>query len=111
MELLVVHRHTKEVDDSYSSGPFVTENLILTHYMLSKWWLHILYRLGHYVIHPLVVAQILVMTNNITHLCYTYSKCRLKNPPGILYKITHTGQIITWIPSRLAWTLALQGRD
>ena len=30
------------------------------------------------------------MTNNITTLVYTYTKCRLKMPPEILYKLAHT---------------------
>ena len=41
------------------------------HYMLSVWWLHLLYGLGHYIIHPGAVAQIMVSTNNIMTLGYT----------------------------------------
>ena len=41
------------------------------HYMLSVWWLHLLYGLGHYIIHPGEVAQIMVSTNNIMTLGYT----------------------------------------
>ena len=53
---------------------FPKENLILTLYMINAWWLHLLDGLGHYFIHPGTVAQIMVMTNNITDLVYTYVK-------------------------------------
>ena len=51
--------------------------------MLIAWWLHLLEGLGHYIIRPGSVSQIMVMTNNITNLGYTYDKRRLKikKPP------------------------------
>ena len=60
---------------------------------------------------PGEVAQILIMTNNITTLSYTHAKLRIKNPPDILCEIAHIGRLIEWISSRLAWTYALLGRD
>ena len=103
-------RHMKEVDDSLCIIYFLVKNLILTHYMFSVWWLHLLYGLGDYVIHPGAIEQVMVMTNNIITLGYNYSKGRINNPPNIFYKLTHTVQLIVWIPSRLAWTPALRGR-
>ena len=47
---------------------FPKENLIIAHYMLSAWWLHLLYRLRYCVIHPGAIEQVLVITNNIINL-------------------------------------------
>ena len=69
------------------------------HYMISAWWLHLLNGLGHYFIRLDTIEQVLVMTNNIMTLSHTYSKLRLKKPPDIFYKLTHTVRIILWIPS------------
>ena len=71
------------------------EKLILTHYMLSMWWMHLLDGLGHYIIHPGSIEKVLVMTNNITTLGYNYYKLRFKKPPEIFYKLSHTGWITT----------------
>ena len=57
--------------------------------MISTWWLHLLDVLGHYVILPGAVAHIVVITNNIMKLGYTYIKSRLKNFPEILRNCTH----------------------
>ena len=51
------------------------------------------------------------MTNKIITIGYTYAKRRLKEPLDIFCKFSHIGRIIAWIPSRLAWTPELQGRD
>ena len=48
-------------------------------------------RLVHYVICLGVFEQVLVITNNVMTLVYTYAKFRLKNPPDIFHKIEHTG--------------------
>ena len=79
--------------------------------MLNVWCLNYLDRLGNYVIHPGVVANILVMKSNIMTLRYTYAKRGIKNPSDFSQKNAHIRQIIVWIPSRLAWTPALLGRD
>ena len=68
--------------------------------MISIWSLHLLDGLGHYFIRLGAVSHILVMTNNIMTLVYTYSKFRLKKPSDSFYKIAHTGQIIAWTSSR-----------
>ena len=90
---------------------FPEDNHILVHYIISVWWFHLLYRLGHYAIRLGEVENFLLITNNIMNFGYTYAKCRLKNPPDIFCKISHIGRIMAHIPSRLSWTLALQGRD
>ena len=68
------------------------ENLILTHYMLTAWWIKCLDGLGNYIIFPGSMEQLLVMTTNLNTLGYTYATRRLKKPPdilGILQRITH----------------------
>ena len=57
-----------EGNGSQQLTSFPKENLILMHYMLSAWWLHLMYGLGHYVIHPGAIEQVLVMTKNIMTL-------------------------------------------
>ena len=79
--------------------------------MLSAWWLHLLDGIGQYVIRPGETAHIIMMTNNIMALGYTYNKCRLKNLPNIFCKISHIRQLIAWVPSILSWTPALRGRE
>ena len=103
-------RHMREVYDAQHLREFPSQNIILKYYMISAWWLHLLGVLMHYVIHPGAIEQVMVMTNNIITLGYNYSKGRINNPPNIFYKLTHTVQLIVWIPSRLAWTPALRGR-
>ena len=38
-------------------------------------------------------------------------KAQAQGPPEIFYEISHIGRLLAWIPSRLAWTPALRGRD
>ena len=66
-----------------------------------------MYRLGHYVICLGAVAHIPVMNNNIMTLGYICAKLVTNKPPDIFCKIARIGRIISWIPSMLAWTLAL----
>ena len=66
-------RRTREVHEYLFLRASPKENIILTYYTISAWWLHLLDGLEHYVIYPGEVSQILVMTNNITNLGYTYS--------------------------------------
>ena len=66
--------------------------------------------LGHCVIRRGAVADILVMTNNIIILGYTYAKRRLKKPADFFCKIAHIGRLLSYIPSRLDCNMALQGR-
>ena len=68
---------------------FPMDNLILTHYMISLWWLNLLDGIGHNIICPGVVAQILVTNNNITTLGYTYSKLRSRTPLNFSQNFTH----------------------
>ena len=105
------HICTREVYDPLCLRSFPEENLILTHYMLSALWLNLLDGLGHYVILPGAIGQVLATTNNIMTLGYTYAKQRLKKPPENFLKFWHIGRIIAWIPSRLAWNTSLRGRD
>ena len=50
VELMGRHRRMREGHDYPFIRSFPKENLILTHYMLSAWWLHLLDGLGLYVI-------------------------------------------------------------
>ena len=70
--------------------------------MLITWWLHLLVGLGHYVIRPGETVNILMITNNVMSLGYTYAKCRIKNPPDIFCQILHINRLIAWNPSRLS---------
>ena len=110
MELMGGHRHTRDGYESLCLRDLPKDNLILTLYMLSAWWLHLLDGLGHYVIPLGEFSKILVMDNNITTLGYTDANRSIKNPPEILCKIVHIGRLILWVPSRLAWTPELRGR-
>ena len=80
-ELIVRHRQKREVHDSLFVRAFPKHNIILTHYMLITWWLHLMYGLGHYAIHTGAIAQILLMNNNTMILVCTYANLRIKNPP------------------------------
>ena len=64
------------------------------HYIISMWWLNLLNELGHYVIRLGEIEQMILMTNNIITLGYTYAKLRLNNHPEIFCKLTHIGGII-----------------
>ena len=75
--------------------------------MLSAWCLHLLDILGHYNTCPGAIVQIIMITNTIMTLGYTYYKCRLKNPPNIFFQIAHISRIIAWIPLGLSWTTAI----
>ena len=79
--------------------------------MLSIWWSNLLGGLGHYFICPGAVAQMMVMTNNIMTLGYTYAKRSINNHPNFFRKIVYIGQLIAWIPSRLTSNPTLRGRD
>ena len=57
--------------------------------MLSTWWVNLLDGLGHYVIRQVSIAQIIMMTNNITTLGYTYANLRLNNLSNTFYQIAH----------------------
>ena len=82
-EMIGGHRQTRDEDNSLCLKTFSKENLIFTHYMISAWWLHIIYGLVHYVIRPRAIEQVMVITNNIMTLGFTYAKRRLKKPPVI----------------------------
>ena len=107
VELMDVQRYMREGHDSLCLRDFHKDNIILTHYIPSSWWLQLLYGLGQYAIKPGAVAQLLVMTNNITTLGYIYAKRRLNKPPDIFCKISHIGRVIALILSSLAWNAEL----
>ena len=67
--------------------------------------------LGHYVICPGAIEQVMVMNNNIMTLGYTYYKHRIKNPPESFCKISYIGRLIAWISSCLDYNMVIQGRD
>ena len=84
-----INRHTREVHDSLCLRAFPKENLILMNYRISTWWLHLLKKILLYVTHLGAVEQILVTTNNIMTLGYTYAKRRIKNPRDIFCVVAH----------------------
>ena len=51
--------------------------------MLSAWWLHLMNVLRNYFICLGEIEQVMVMTNNIMTLGYTYAKLNLKNTPDV----------------------------
>ena len=51
-KLMGVHICKIEGYDSLCLRAFPKENLIIMHYMLIAWWLHLLEGLGHYEICP-----------------------------------------------------------
>ena len=57
-ELMNRHRCAREEHDSICIRSFPKYNIILMHYMMSAWCLHILDVLGHYIIRPGSFAQI-----------------------------------------------------
>ena len=105
------HKFIREVHESLCLRDFPKYNSILMHYMISTRWLHLVDGLGHYSICLGSVAYIMVMTNNIMTLGYTYAKRRLNNPPKNFCKIARISRLIAWAPSRLAWIQSLWGRD
>ena len=109
MELMVRYRLKREVYDYLCIRFFPKDNLVLPHYILGAWWLHLLDGLGHYVIYLVEIAYILIMTNNVMTLGYSYAKRRLKNPPNIFYQILHISRLIAWIPSILPGLLRYEG--
>ena len=110
-QLPVGHGCTREGHASIFIRDLPKDNIVLTHYMLSKFWLHLLDIIGHYVIQLGAIEHILMMANNFMTLCYTYSNTRLKNPPDVFFQIVHISRLISWIPSRLSCNPALWGRD
>ena len=110
-ELVGIYGRTREGYDSLGLRAFPNYNLIIMQYILITWWLQLLDRLGHYVIRPWEIEQVPVMNNNIMTLVYTYAKLSINNPPDIFCKLAYTVRIIVWIPSWLAWTPELRGRD
>ena len=78
-ELMGRHRRMREGNDYLWLRGFPIENITLTHYTLSTWWLHLLDGLGNYVIRLGAIEQVLVMTNNKITIGCNFYKCRLKN--------------------------------
>ena len=62
----------REIYGSVCLRALPKDTLTHIHYMLSA-GLHLMNGLGQYFIHPGAYAQIMVMTNNLVTLCYTYS--------------------------------------
>ena len=79
------HRLMREGDDSLCLISFHKKSLLNTYHMLVALWLHLLDGLGHYVSHPEAIEEVLMITSNkIMSLGYTYDKRRLKKPPDIV---------------------------
>ena len=84
------HRRKRKGDDSLCLRVFPKDNIILTHYMIRTWWLQFLEGTGHYVIRTGEVAHIVVTTNNIMILGYTYVKRKTAPPPLTFSEKLHT---------------------
>ena len=76
------------------------------YYMLSKWWLHLLAGLGHYVIYTGAIEQVLVIKTNIIKLGYNYDLFRLKSLTKSFHSLTQIVQLVTCNFSRLFQSLA-----
>ena len=63
------------------------------HYMISVRWLHLLDRLGHYIIQTGAIEQVLVMARNLMTFGYTTDKFRFNTPLDIVYTLTHIGRL------------------
>ena len=50
MELMGIHRRTREVHESICISSFYNYNIIIMHCMLGSWWLHLLDVLGNYIV-------------------------------------------------------------
>ena len=110
-ELIDGHICTREGHKPQHLRVFPKKNLVLTHYMISALWLHLLSGLGHYDICPQDIEQVMVIFSNLITFGYTYYKRRIKSPPDTIYTLRHIGRIATQTSLRLTWDLALQGRD
>ena len=85
-------RRKRDIDSPPWVEAFHKKNLILTHCMLTAWWLNILDGLGNYIILPGEMEQLLVMTIYLATLGYANAACRLNNPSyilGIIQILTH----------------------
>ena len=68
------------------------ENIILTQYIITARWLIFLDRIGHYIILPGKMDQLLVITINLNTPGYNYASRRLKKPTeilGIIQRLNH----------------------
>ena len=74
---------------------FKNKYLILTHYMISAWWMNFMEGLGQYIIRPGAFEKVIVMATIIMDLVYTYNIIILKPPPDIVITIIHFGRQTT----------------
>ena len=58
----------REVDVSQWPKSFPEEHLVLTHYMLSLWWMHFLTGLVQYLIQTVEVDLVIVMTTSLVDI-------------------------------------------
>ena len=98
---------TREVDVSQWPKYFPEQHLVLTHYMLSLWWMNFLTGLVHYLIQPGAVDQVMVMTTSLVDMSYTYTICRMKKTPDIIVSTINLVWLSTWTTSSISCTLAL----
>ena len=66
---------------------FPKQNLILAHYMIRSWWIQLIVGLLHYAILPRSSEQVVVITNILMDLGYTYNRSSLNNLPYIFISI------------------------
>ena len=85
----------RERDDHLHLKVFPKKYFIPAHCIISSWWTHLLEGFGHYVIQPRAIQWLMVTTNNIMNMGYTYAITRLKNTPDIILTITHFRSLST----------------
>ena len=83
-KLMGVFQRMREVDVSQRTKDLPEQHLILTQYILILWWMNFLTVLVHYLIQPWEVDQLMVMTNSLVDLGYTYSRYMMKKTPDII---------------------------
>ena len=94
------------VDVSLWPKSFPEQHLVLTHYMLSLWWMNFLTGLVHYLIQPGAVDQVMVMTTSLVDMSYTYTICRMKKTPDIIVSTINLVWLSTWTTSIISCTIS-----
>ena len=97
---------TRGVDVSQWPKSFPGKHFVLTHYMLSLWWMNFMKVWVHYLIQPGSVDQVMVTTTSIADLRYTYSIYRLKKTPDIIVLTINLVWLSTWTTSIISCTLS-----
>ena len=79
-------RCIKQVEVSQCLKILQNQDFILTHCMISKWWVQLLEVLGHYLIQTRTAKMVLAITISLVGLGYTYITSCLRVESNILTK-------------------------